>query len=102
RRHTIFSLDWSSDVCSSDLDGDDIITDSGDSGDFLKGEGGNDVIANSNGLDILMGGTGKDVFFVGVDDTEVFGGQGDDFILGGEIGRASCRNACCIWVTTAL
>ncbi|MGH6806066.1 MAG: peroxidase family protein, partial [Ensifer adhaerens] len=64
--------------------GDDILTDSGDTGDFIKGEEGNDVIANSNGIDILMGGDGKDVVFVGVDDTEVFGGAGDDFIAGGE------------------
>ena len=63
--------------------GDDIITDTGDTGDFLKGEDGDDIIANSNGLDVLMGGDGKDVFLVGVDATEVFGGEGDDFMLGG-------------------
>lgn len=64
--------------------GDDIITDSGDTGDFLKGEDGNDVIANSNGIDILMGGRGKDAIFVGVDATEVFAGEGDDFVIGGD------------------
>jgi hypothetical protein len=52
-------------------------------GDFLKGDEGDDVIANSNGIDILMGGTGNDVVFVGVDSTEVFAGQGGDFVLGG-------------------
>src|SRR3546814_1974402 len=50
--------DWSSDVCSSDL--------------------------NANGLDVIMGGDGSDVILVGVDATEVFAGEGNDFILGGD------------------
>ena len=46
------------------------------SGDFLKGDAGNDVIANSNGLDILMGGTGNDVVFGDSDRGSGFGSAG--------------------------
>src|SRR3546814_9408877 len=45
--------------------GDDIITDSVDTGDFIKGEDCDDVIATANGLDVLMGGAGSDVILDG-------------------------------------
>src|SRR3546814_19760497 len=54
--------DWSSDVCSSDLDDD------------LYGNGGNDRLYGGKGDDYLDGGSGYD---------RVHGGAGDDFLIGG-------------------
>lgn len=48
-------------------------TDSGERGDWLSGEGGNDSIAGSRSSDMIFGGGGAD---------SVRGGAGDDLILG--------------------
>src|SRR2546430_4509298 len=52
RRHTRFDCDWSSDVCSSDLGGDDrlIVRGTGGSGPLLRviGGGGGDELTDSS------------------------------------------------------
>src|SRR2546430_10220469 len=57
RRHTRFDCDWSSDVCSSDLGGDDrlIVRGTGGSGPLLRviGGGGDDELTDSS----RVGGT---------------------------------------------
>src|SRR5687768_18449685 len=63
RRHTRCSRDWSSDVCSSDL---------------------NDVLKGGSGADALIGGSGNDIYYVD--------NAGDVVTEDGvQIGRASCR-----------
>src|SRR3546814_6234913 len=70
--------DWSSDVCSSDLDtlwgdtegnvdginGDDDILHGGGEDDVMYGGGGNDTLYGDAGNDTMYGGAGDDVFYV--------------------------------------
>src|SRR5690606_41195134 len=54
-RHTTFSRDWSSDVCSSDLD-------------QLSGGDGDDILRGGPGVDTLIGARGNDVYLIGSGD----------------------------------
>src|SRR5205085_3553921 len=92
RRHTRFDCDWSSDVCSSDLDvpgphlGDDAVDAHGAAAGQLP-FGGNDVVE-------------LQVAIVTDPDPELQRGGvlgADDPAGGVEIGRASCRERVEIW-----
>src|SRR3546814_3860095 len=84
--------DWSSDVCSSDLDnmsggsgndilhGDDADTNSNDT---LNGDAGNDQLYGGAGSDELYGGTGDDLLDGGSGNDYMHGGAGNDTILAG-------------------
>src|SRR5690606_39369846 len=75
RRHTRFSRDWSSDVCSSDLG----ILEHADAVQARQlAAHGFDVLRMAGGLDDREAGLGV-------------GGDPLDLAGGGEIGRASCR-----------
>src|SRR3546814_8288093 len=93
--------DWSSDVCSSDLqfwlgDGDDIIdlTAHGAGGiDYAK-----DVLVQAGlGNDIVIGGAGKDNLQGDGGNDIIFGWRGSDTIAG-EIGRESWWESVCTYV----
>src|SRR3546814_11576872 len=65
--------DWSSDVCSSDLDGNDLI----------YGGGGRDYLSGGDGDDTLIGGEGNDEFYGGLGADLLSGGDGADKLDGG-------------------
>src|SRR3546814_4597508 len=66
--------DWSSDVCSSDLDN-------------MSGGSGNDILhgddADTNSNDTLNGDAGNDQLYGGAGSDELYGGTGDDLLDGG-------------------
>lgn len=64
--------------------------DSGERGDWVSGEGGNDFIAGSRSSDVLFGGAGADT---------IRGGAGDDLILGDAQYATSSRAAGLPWAT---
>src|SRR3546814_12472381 len=86
--------DWSSDVCSSDLDtlwgdtegnvdginGDDDILHGGGEDDVMYGGGGNDTLYGDAGNDTMYGGAGDDVFYVTEAGDVVYGGAGTDTV----------------------
>src|SRR5438105_12428968 len=81
RRHTRSTRDWSSDVCSSDLDGDDAEA---------------DVVGAAVGFEAGAEGGAAGPAFVGPAAAPADAGEGAVAVglgggLGDEIGRASCR-----------
>lgn len=84
---SVLSRDWvyggeGNDVVSSG-DGDDrLFGQNGD--DTLNGEGGNDRLAGGNGADILNGGAGADRLFGEAGDDILRGGSGNDRLTGGD------------------
>src|SRR5690606_40095698 len=85
RRHTSFSRDWSSDVCSSDLSGNalDNLMIGGSYDDTMDGGAGRDILVGGIGADTLIGGPGSDMF--------VYNSIAEKGDVIKEIGRASCR-----------
>src|SRR5205085_6184356 len=94
-RHTRFDCDWSSDVCSSDLDEVDV-------GEFYCGfifdEGGDGAFGGGVGEEseaVALGFDG-DEECAGFEEAGV-GGDGFDFDIGGEGGRAGERRVGVGW-----
>src|SRR5205085_9065551 len=91
RRHTRFDCDWSSDVCSSDLEPTGAGTDRVHAGDHA----GEDGIETGSGLGAARRGDGSDysehraVGVAGAADGPAAAGSFGS--AGWEIGRASCR-----------
>src|SRR5690606_40229162 len=87
RRHTRFSRDWSSDVCSSDLK--KVLVAAGDT--FRAAAVDQLTIwANRLGVDIVKHKQGADPAAVAYDAVEAARARGHDVVIV-EIGRASCR-----------
>src|SRR5690606_40731509 len=91
RRHTRFSRDWSSDVCSSDLS-------HYMSGNDYSGLSGNFSVATWGGDPEAIGKRVEVEYYMAFNLTEAFGRGNeptkeeiDKLLLDIEIGRASCR-----------
>src|SRR5205807_406777 len=81
RRHTRLQGDWSSDVCSSDLAGNDE-RDGNGGDDHLNGGRGDDDICGDQGNDVENGGPGDENLDGGPGNDTLKGGSGDDVETG--------------------
>src|SRR5690606_40483750 len=88
RRHTRFSRDWSSDVCSSDL------------ANIAVAPVIENCVFQNNGTSIVnkpqinLGPSGADTTFIR---NNIIEGGAENVESGGEIGRASCRGRVKMW-----
>src|SRR5690606_39817853 len=88
RRHTRFSRDWSSDVCSSDLSRASTSGAAGSRGGALTRGGSQEAPEGGAAAALAAGGeTGDDAVARG----DGVAGDLGDAAVGDEIGRASCR-----------
>src|SRR2546430_3794863 len=90
RRHTRFDCDWSSDVCSSDLQWNRVADEHGFIVVYPSGEGGGGPRVWHEGGEA---GPSRDVRFISelIDTLEAAYNIDPGMIYANEIGRASCR-----------
>ena len=77
------SLSAVEDMRGTALD-DRIVGDAGTGGNYLYGEGGNDIVRGLAGADFLFGGDGDDKLFGGTGRDRLEGGDGEDRLEGGD------------------